>query len=136
MQQMYEKKKLLLQILRQLQDNRRLLVQLRKHSHSCQLEQLLSSHLQKIIHLEWEGRQLAFQLGLEIPEPLSGIPLPCRYKDSRITARWITRNRETLARCRRALRQYPHSDSVSIFCRKIAAFSLSALTAVEKFPDT
>lgn len=136
MQQMYEKKKLLLQILRQLQDNRRLLVQLRKHSHSCQLEQLLSSHLQKIIHLEWESRQLAFQLGLEIPEPLPGISLPRRYNDSRITAQWIARNRETLARCRRALRQYPHSDSVSIFCRKITAFSLSALTAAEKFPDT
>lgn len=136
MQQMYENQKLLLRILRQLQDNRRLLVQLRTRSHGCELERILSSQLQKIMFLEWEGRQLALQLGLEIPEPTPGILLPRRYIDSRITARWIARNQETLSRYQRALRRYPNTDSVSIFCRKLIAFSLSVLAQTERFPDT
>ena len=75
---MYEKKKLLLQILRQLQDNRRLLVQLRKHSHSCQLEQLLSSHLQKISWV-WKFRnpcpESRFPADTKIPgSPQDGSP--------------------------------------------------------------
>lgn len=126
--------RLLLVTLGELQDILCLLRYLRRHCRGCYLEEVLSHHQNKLIALEWEGRHLAIQRGLELREgfPIFSPGRRCRT-DDRIARCWTVRNRDALNRYRRVVRGYPLTDPASVFCRKAMDFSATAIFQMEPF---
>ena len=104
---------------------------LRKHCCNDTIYAILNHQQTQLTNLEWESRQLAIQRGLEPPEYENLFCRPLRFPFLFTTARlvhsWYNRNKVTCAHIRRALRQYPRADSVSIFCQKCIDFSTGVM---------
>lgn len=128
--------KLLLLTLRELRDQERCLGVFRTRCRGCELDSVLALQQKKLLCLQWEGRRLAVQRGLELPETTDLFPflfLPRRCSDFHIAQRWSNRNRETGSRFSSALRRYPYTDPASIFCRKSLDFCTTAIDQMLPF---
>lgn len=134
--QLNANQKLLLLTLRELRDLERCLQLFRSRCRGCELDSVLVLQQKKLLCLQWEGRHLAIQRGLELPEPSWIFPvllLPRRSSDLHVAQRWCARNRETGSRLSSALRRYPCSDPARIFCRKSMDFCTTAIDQTEPF---
>lgn len=128
--------KLLLLTLRELQETERCLRLLRSRCRGCELDSVLALQQKKLLCLQWEGRHLAVQRGLELPEPSWLFPflfLPRRCSDFHIAQCWSIRNRDARNRFSGALRRYPCTDPASIFCRKSLDFCSTAMDQMKPY---
>ena len=128
--------KLLLLALREMRDHERYLQMLHSRCQSCDLNSVLAFQRRKLLCMQWEGRHLAVQRGVELPDTPGMLPIlffPRRCSDSRIAHSWTIRNQEARSRCGSALRRYPYTDPASVFCRKFLDFCATAMDQMEPF---
>lgn len=128
---------LLLQAIRDLQSRNHILKIMRSRCRSCAMCVILDKQQRQLQSLEWEGRQLAIQRGLEPPDFPKRTRFPSVVRscgsDPRLAQEWTRRNRESLAWYRRELHRCQRVDPVSILCQKSMDFCIRAIAQTEPF---